>query len=563
MNAGRDSPDQVLAYHQATKHHLGRFARGPGRLDWATQPHPFRRYRGAPLLPLEQVPPGDLPRYEDAFWAGRIEPQSLERRSVSQLFFDSLALSAWKRAGDTTWSLRVNPSSGNLHPTEGYLLCGPVDGLTATPIVAHYAPREHALEVRAEIPLAIWQDLATALPDGTLLVGLSSIHWREAWKYGERAFRYCQHDVGHALAALSLAAAGLGWQATLLDDLGSGQIAHLLGLSETEGAAKALGIESEHADCLMAIHPQGQACPSLGLPGAPVEAFAGLSWQGTPNLLSSGHVHWSLIDNVAAATQKPPTVGAYTPVPDRLRGAGLAAEPPRRVVGPTTTSLRRIIHQRRSAVAMDGRGSIRAGTFYHMLGKTLNGPDRVPFNTLPWPPLVHLALFVHRVEGLAPGLYLLVRDPAQREELQAAMKDNLLWTPPPSCPPGLDLYLLVQGDARAVARQLSCQQAIASDGCFSLGMIAQFDGPLARFGPWFYRRLYWECGLIGQVLYLEAEAAGVRGTGIGCFFDDSVHELLGLDGLSYQSFYHFTVGYPVVDTRLTTLPPYPPPTVTP
>jgi len=27
-------------------------------------------------------------------------------------------------------------------------------------------------------------------------------------------------------------------------------------------------------------------------------------------------------------------------------------------------------------------------------------------------------------------------------------------------------------------------------------------------------KLFWEAGLLGQVLYLEAEAAGVRGTGI-------------------------------------------------
>jgi hypothetical protein len=57
-------------------------------------------------------------------------------------------------------------------------------------------------------------------------------------------------------------------------------------------------------------------------------------------------------------------------------------------------------------------------------------------------------------------------------------------------------------------------------------------------------------------LYLEAEAAGVRGTGIGCFFDDAVHELLGLSGLRYQSLYHFTVGAPLSDGRLQTLPPY-------
>ena len=115
------------------------------------------------------------------------------------------------------WALRVNPSSGNLHPTEGYLVCGPIDGLSPRPFVAHYAPREHALELRAVLPAAVWARLAARLPPGALLVGLTSIHWREAWKYGERAFRYCQHDVGHALGALAVAAAALGWRARLLE----------------------------------------------------------------------------------------------------------------------------------------------------------------------------------------------------------------------------------------------------------------------------------------------------------------------------------------------------------
>jgi hypothetical protein len=72
----------------------------------------------------------------------------------------------------------------------------------------------------------------------------------------------------------------------------------------------------------------------------------------------------------------------------------------------------------------------------------------------------------------------------------------------------------------------------------------------------FYRRLFWEAGAIGQVLYLEAEAAGVRATGIGCFFDDPVHQVFGLRSLEFQSLYHFTVGGYVDDPRLTTLPPY-------
>ena len=76
-------------------------------------------------------------------------------------------------------------------------------------------------------------------------------------------------------------------------------------------------------------------------------------------------------------------------------------------------------------------------------------------------------------------------------------------------------------------------------------------------GPAAYQRLFWEAGAVGQALYLEAEAAGMRGTGIGCFFDDGVHELLGIADHSLQSLYHFTVGGPVDDPRLATQPGYP------
>jgi nitroreductase len=48
-------------------------------------------------------------------------------------------------------------------------------------------------------------------------VGLTSIHWRESWKYGERAFRYCHHDAGHAIGSFAVSAAGLGWEAKLLE----------------------------------------------------------------------------------------------------------------------------------------------------------------------------------------------------------------------------------------------------------------------------------------------------------------------------------------------------------
>jgi nitroreductase len=359
--------------------------------------------------------------------------------------------------------------------------------------------------------------------------------------------------VGHAIAAVSLAAAGLGWQVSLLEGVSTKQLSHLLGISDSQG------VEAEHPDCLLAVYPQGQDCLNLALPEQPLAEMAEALWQGQPNQLSQGHVRWPIIDVAAAATEKLPTDGLYDRTIDgMLSPRGPLTPPSREGTGADRAlSLRRIIRQRRSAVAMDGRGWINRDAFYQILLRTVAGPGRIPFSTLPWHPLAHLVLFVHRVEELEPGLYLLVRRLAQKEALQEAMKSDFAWERPASCPAGLELFRLAAGDVQAVARQLSCQQAIASDGCFSLGMIAEFEEPLERFGAWFYRRLFWECGLIGQVLYLEAEAAGVRGTGIGCFFDDGVHQVLGLETARFQSLYHFTIGHPIEDTRLTTLPAYP------
>lgn len=206
---------------------------------------------------------------------------------------------------------------------------------------------------------------------------------------------------------------------------------------------------------------------------------------------------------------------------------------------------------------MDPQGHTDREAFYRILYKTLPGQGHIPFDTLPWSPAVHLILFVHRVTDLAPGLYLLLRNRGQEAALRAATRADFTWERPAACPEDLALFRLLRGDARSAAQQLSCQQAIASDGCFSLGMLARFEDPLEQHGGWFYRRLFWECGMVGQVLYLEAEAAGLRGTGIGCFFDDPVHDLLGLASQQYQSLYHFTVGHPVEDARITTLPAYP------
>ncbi|MHB8118927.1 MAG: nitroreductase family protein [Methanothrix sp.] len=145
--------DQVIAYHHRTKHQPQAMARGPGGLDWSNQPDPFRSYEAATQVRLKRQ--GFFPSAQEGSGEGaqkeltRHSPLNME--SLSQLFFESLAISGQKSFASSKWSLRVNPSSGNLHPTEGYLIVGPVAGLQSSPGVYHYAPKSHALELLARM----------------------------------------------------------------------------------------------------------------------------------------------------------------------------------------------------------------------------------------------------------------------------------------------------------------------------------------------------------------------------------------------------------------------------
>lgn len=553
--------EQVVRYHEETKHQFMRYARSLGFLDWANQPDPFRRYAGARLipLPLPVQPADDGPRYDDLYRLGGVPAAAVSADSISRFFEYALSITAWKQAGDVCWALRSNPSSGNLHPTEGYVIARAIAGVSEQAGVYHYAPKEHGLELRLSVPETVMEALLRPFPPHAMLVGLASVQWREAWKYGERAFRYCQHDVGHALGSLRLASAALGWRMLLLDALSTEQVAALLGLDR---ATDFEGSEPERADCLLVMWPEPapayvmeSAVPTGVEPGM-IDRIKALAWSGRANRLSAEvPLVWDIIDEVTAATVHP-----SRPI---TRWRMKAAVPGLCETAPRTVSARAIVHQRRSAVAFDGTTSITAAQFFAMMGRVMPGSGdddstRIP----PWdlwvsPPRVHLACFVHLVSGLEPGLYCLVRDRSKVAGLRAAMNPAFSWVEPPGTPDGLPLFALAEGDARRLAAQLSCHQDIAGASAFSLGMLAEFDRPLQEEGPSLYPRLFWECGLIGQVLYLEAEAAGVRATGIGCYFDDPVHEVLGIKGRTFQSLYHFTVGGPVEDRRLTTLPPYP------
>jgi SagB-type dehydrogenase family enzyme len=526
-----DSVTAVLAYHELTKHRLpNRYARSLGFLDWDTQPNPFRLYTGSDVTPLARDDETVGPSLHDAYDPNRVASHLPTIDGLARLLYDSLALSAWKQFDQQRWSLRCNPSSGNLHPTEAYVLGDLGQGAA----LWHYTPLTHSLERRATLEPALWRAL---LGDGQgMLVALTSIVWREAWKYGERAFRYCQHDVGHAIAALGFSAGALGWHLRVLGSIDDAAAARLLGLPDSTSDP-----EFEEPEVVLFIGPK------LPTHAPTVPDTLAHTLEGQPNRLSEDHQPWPVLASVARASRRIGPVTLAQPIRDPLPEPAPPSEP---------ALAHPLVRARRSAVAFDGVTGLARESWLRMLSRTLVRPGHAPLAGLLGRPRVHLLLFVHRVEDVAPGLYLLLREPDLRESIAAKLHAGFEWAAVDSGALALPLWRLETADTRHAAALVSCRQDIASDGAFAVAMLAELEPALVEHGAWMYRHLHWEAGAIGQILYIEAEAARLRATGIGCFFDDAVHELLGLRDRSLQSLYHFTVGGPVPDSRLRTLGAY-------
>lgn len=545
----QSSLQTVKDYHQRTKHRPGAYARSAGYMDWANQPLPYRLYQDTDkiYLPLGQGS-NDSPA-SDLFQQSACSVAAISLQNIASLLQNSLGLSAWKSYNGTEWALRINPSSGNLHPTECYLLLpelqSPAVGSSELKKIhsVHYNPYLNCLEKRAVLTDSSAEFLVEA--KGFAIV-LTSIAWREAWKYGERAYRYCQHDLGHALGALNIAANLNGWNVTVLDEFSNAKVDSLLGLNQSPQLAQ----EVEYVDCVCWVsakpadlHKVKQWLNQLG----------DFNYTGQANQLSQLHQDWPIINAVFKASHQLD----FSFISEETKTSSGYAVNSEYVINcikslPSDESAQGLIQQRRSAQSFDREASIISSElFLTQLQKTLP-TQSVPFSVLPQAAQVNLLLFIHNVQGIDSGLYVWVRNTKHLQDLKSAMHSNFEWQ---QCYPDKPLYLLKKGNYRRVAKALSCEQDIAADSAYSLGMLARFEESL-DYSASQYPLLFWETGLIGQVLYLAAENDDLRATGIGCFFDDLVHDLLGLKDQQWQSLYHFTVGKQIDDARISTKPAY-------
>jgi len=502
----------VFSYHEETKHAHHRYAKSLGYMDWANQPDPYRTYKGALHVELPITLQNATPPYHLIF-GDEVPAAPLLNQSISQLLQFSMGISAMKSDGTNEWALRCNASSGNLHPSEAYLILPPMDNINEKTTISHYAPKNHALEILNELDSEIWD----TLPKGAFFVALSSIVYREVWKYGERAFRYVNLDAGHALRSVQVSAKTLGWQCRYLSEISDETLSKLLGFDQKERFS-----ESEIPDMLLLITPYAYNDE------VDISKLSPNKFDSIAQNIATQYQKWELIENIENATST--CRGNIYPKSKQV----ITQRVP-------TKEAKEVILKRRSAQMMDAdNNNISLEKFKIILESTKESYSG-------FENLANLVIFVHNVTDLNPGLYMFVRAKQYLTDLKSSLSENFLWEEV-----SVDLYALSYGDFKTTAQSISCNQNIASDGAFSLGMLCPFADEIIDQGAHRYKELYWECGAIGQQLYLEATSVGFQATGIGCYLDDVFHKLLGLKSNKFQSLYHFTIGKALVDNRVLT-----------
>ena len=461
-------------YHLRSSHTSGGYCPMPDKFDWPSMPGPRVYYDSERYaLPLS------------------IAVDAAPAASVSALLLACCGASGVKGDGENRWYVRSNPSSGNLHPVETYVLLNQR--------LYHYDALSHSLELRganASAPVAVSKDAVVVL--------LSAISWREEWKYGLRGPRYTYLDAGHAIGAVLQAARAFGWTAYLADHLSDTELAALLGIGGLEAPVAAIVLDRRDG---VAIAP---------------DPAGDVTWYGAARPLAARSWSHPAADALASAVGKPAT--PRRPYTIEETSSAMSAE-----------AYVRLARRRRTALAFARNTTTRAA-FFEILNSVVDEARRfegVPATASP------LLVLVHGVDGIAPGTYLV--NPGELLTRVTSARE-VSWPP--------EAYLISAGDVRAATAAAACHQAIAGDAAFVVAFLADMGAVFEPPSPYMYPRLFWQAGALGQRLYLAATARGLGASGIGCFFDDAVHAFLSLEDQRFQALYLVAVGAALPDERL-------------
>lgn len=484
-------------YHERTKYDPQTIASKNKGLDWSKQPVPFKEYKigsAYDLKPYIQEKPEAFVDNTDAQWWQRL----------SRLLFCSYGLTAKMPSMGSAVYLRSAPSAGGLYPAEIYIVSRGTSLLP--PGLYNYQCRSHSLMHYWESD--VWQKLQEAcfwhptLQSSQLAIVITSVFYRSAWRYEDRAYRRIFLDTGHLLGNIELAGAVSNYHP------------HLIGGFVDEAVNELLYIDSQHEGAI-AVLPLADLLDMKQLPTGrtALPSATETNYPQIPDgeLLTYFHLRTQIQAGTTGKLNLPPVKQEKSledkynfPFCEKIPTATKPIDWGNKLEGLEVTILKR-----RSTRAYSGEDL----TFEELTGLLDftyqpqnyidqgfdHATDYFDLN------LIETFIAVSGVTGLEAGCYYYA--PKAQELRQIRFKNFRR-----------ELHFLCLG------------QELGRDAAAVVFHTADLKSSVARYGDRVYRYLHMDAGHLGQRLNLAAIRLGLGVSGIGGFFDDQVNEVLGIPG---------------------------------
>lgn len=507
-----DNSNSALTFHEETKHSELSVRMSAHHLDWENKPSPFKVYRNLPSIPL----PRDFPiPWEASIRATKGVPAKIMGKRVdievlAEILFFSAGLTRKIAVGSEPYYMRAAPATGALYPIELYVISGEIPSLNAG--VYHFNPLDFALvrlrdgDFRRELGAACLEEGLTS----PVTVALTSLAWRNAWKYGARSYRHWFWDSGVIAANLLATCSSEGLVAKLVVGFVDSEVDRLLGLGKGKEATVAL------------------AQIGVGF-GEKIEQTRGetplLALEVEPT--SKEEVEYSAIwkANEASAIRALAEVREWRQSFKSLR-SGNRTNPP-------TFPLRPLSEEDPSIPPLGEvilrRGSTRRFAHEYISFERLStiieaAAADIPLDFFPIKEtLTDFYLIVNQVEGLPSGSYFF--DGATRS-----------------------LEQLKEGQFRKMSGYLCLEQPLFGDASAVFYLMTNLRHVTSSLGNRGYRAAQFEAGVRAGKIYLSSYSLGLGASG-STFYDDAVTEFFSPHAEEKSTMIAVGVGVPAYSAR--------------
>ena len=484
-----------VQYHQQTSYKrlemTGHF------LDWKNQPTVFKTYHGiTPVqLPVEiQFPQTTLCSLLKKTHADSQMSLALDLADISRLLMLTCRLTARARHADGDFYYRSAASAGALYPTEIYVAPQGVNGIEDG--LYHFSIAHHGLSLLRKGNLSPWivkalQPMGAKIP--LLTVFFSAIFFRSAWKYRDRSYRYHLLDTGHVLENLTLAFKAMSLPYALCYDFDDNKINRLLGLDDSKEVSLALAQIPGNNSL------QGKADEGIDEIPDPVKAAS---------RVADKEIDYPAIREIHTAGVK--ITSPSEPTAQMIHDLGVIPDTWTKIEDspswPEITGYAETVFGRRSRRNFVPETISQACllSLLDTLCTTQSAGYSIPSNPCQ---TVCPGFLIGRASGFEPGFYML---DSFSESYGIISREPLIERMTRVC---LDQAWLVNAAVHFV-------------------FMTNLQTLDRLWGARGYRYAMMTAGMMGERLYLVAEATGLGCCGIGAFYDAEAAELLNLNSES-------------------------------